>query len=98
MTIDPPDRAGLAADAPPLHGDAPAPPWWRRALPFAIAAGLVAFTLRRVDLSAFAQQIAAVNAPAFLGLASLFVVALLTADAFATTVVYRRTVAPIRFA
>ena len=96
MSTDRTDRAGPQADAPLTLGAAPAPPW-RRALPFVIAAALIAVTLRKIDLRTFARHIASVNAPAFLGFAALFVLALLTADAFATTIVYRRTVAPIRF-
>lgn len=97
MTTDATERAEPRPDAPPSPDEAPAPPWWRRALPFVIAAALVGLTLRRVDLRAFAQHVAAVNAPAFLGFSALFVLGLLTADAFATAVVYRRTVAPIAF-
>ncbi len=74
-----------------------AAPWWRRALPFAVAFALVAFTLGRVDLREFVRHVAAVNAPAFIFFSFVFVLALLTADAFATTVVYRRTVAPVGF-
>lgn len=66
-------------------------------MPFLIAAGLIAFTLHKVDLQAFARQVAAVNAPAFLGFALLFVLALLSADTLGTAIVYRRSVAPIRF-
>lgn len=83
-------------DAPPSPEAAPAPAW-RRALPFVIAAALIALTLRKVDLRTFVRHLASVNAPAFLGFGLLFVFALLTADAFATTIVYRRSVAPIRF-
>jgi branched-subunit amino acid transport protein len=90
------DAQHPAEDAPRSPEAAPAP-WWRRALPFVVAAGLIALTLRKVDLRAFAQHVASVNAPAFLGFAALFILALLTADAFATSVVYRRTVAPVRF-
>jgi hypothetical protein len=85
------------AEAPPSPGEVAAPPWWRRALPFVIAAALIGFTLRKVGLATFARQLAVVNAPLFLGFATLFMIALLTADAFATAIVYRRTVAPIRF-
>src|SRR4051794_1330696 len=76
---------------------APAPPLWRRLAPFAIALGLVVFVLARLDLHAFARHLAAVNAPAFLLFAAVFVLALLTADTFATVLVYRRSVAPVRF-
>jgi hypothetical protein len=70
---------------------------WRRALPFVVALGLIAFTLSRVDLRAFARHIAAVNTPAFLLFSGGFVVALLTADAFGSAIVYQRTVAPVPF-
>jgi hypothetical protein len=95
MTTDP--VAETEAGAPRSPTDAPAQPWWRRALPFVLAIALIAFTLSRVDLRAFARNVAQVNAPAFLGFSLLFVFALLTADAFGTSVVYRRTVAPVRF-
>lgn len=72
-------------------------PLWRRALPFVLALGLIAFVVGRLDLRAFARHLAAVNAPAFLLFAAAFVFALLTADTFATVLVYRRSVAPIRF-
>jgi hypothetical protein len=96
MSMDVSDRAAPPEDVPRSPEAAPAP-WWRRALPFVLAAGLIALTLRKVDLRAFAHHVASVNAPAFLGFGALFMLALLTADAFATTIVYRRTVAPIRF-
>lgn len=89
MSTDPSIPAGPMEAAPA--------PVWRRALPLVVAAALIAVTLARVDLRAFARNVAAVNAPLFLGFAAAFVLALLTADAFATSVVYRRTVAPIRF-
>jgi hypothetical protein len=84
--------AGLSAGPPSRRV-----PWWRRALPFALALAFVAFTLHRVDLRVFVRHLRAVNAPAFLGFAIVFMLALLTADAFATARVYRRTVAPLGF-
>lgn len=83
--------------APPSPDDAPRDPWWRRAIPFLLAIALIGFAVRKIDLHAFARHLASVNAPAFLAVALLFILALLTADAFGTTMVYRRTVAPIRF-
>lgn len=71
--------------------------WWRRALPFVIAVSLVAFILARVDLRTFARHLASVNAGLFLVFNVGFVLSLLTADAFATAAVYRRTVAPVSF-
>jgi len=88
------DRA--EPQAPPVPTAAPSP-WWRRALPFTIAFALIGATLYRIDMHAFLRHVAAVNAPAFFLFATLFVVALLTADAFATAIVYRRTVAPVSF-
>lgn len=72
-------------------------PLWRRVLPFVLAVGLVAFVLRKLDFHTFARHLAAVNAPGFLLFEVAFVFALLSADTFATVLVYRRSVAPIRF-
>jgi hypothetical protein len=86
----------LTESAPPAPV-VKASPLWRKALPFAIALGLIGFTVSRIDLRAFVRNIAAVNAPAFLLFAVVFVLGLLTADAFASAIVYRRTVAPVTF-
>lgn len=84
--------------AEPAPGPVAAPsPWWRQALPFAVAAALIAFTLSRIDFPSFVRALAAVSAPAYLLFALVFMLALLTADAFATAHVYRRTVLPISF-
>jgi lysylphosphatidylglycerol synthase-like protein len=72
-------------------------PRWRRVLPFAVAAGLVGFALARLDFGAFAAHLARIRAAAFLASAAVFVLALLTADSFATVLVYRRTLARVRF-
>jgi hypothetical protein len=74
-----------------------AQPWWRRALPFVIAIALVAFVLARLDRRAFLTALARVDAPAYLAFALAFVIALLSADTFATVLVYRRSIAPISF-
>jgi hypothetical protein len=87
----------MSTGAPPEPPRADPSPLWRRALPFAIAIGLIAFVLHRVDLHAFARHLASVDAPAFLLFCAVFLLALLTADAFATAAVYRRTVAPVSF-
>ncbi len=101
MSTDAIDRSeeGAAAAGGAAAGPVRAAPtaWWRRALPFVVAFALIAFTLRRIDAHAFAQHLAAVNAPAFLLFSVGFVLALLTADAFATATLYRRTVAPVGF-
>jgi len=57
----------------------------------------VAFLLYRLDLARFLQHLQRVNYAAFIGFVAAFNLALLTADAFATSYVYRRTVCPIRF-
>lgn len=88
---------GASDDAPRSPSDTRLPPLWRRAVPFAVAAALIGYTLHRLDLRAFVREVAAVNVPVFLGFAVAFVLGLLTADAFATTIVYGRTVAKIRF-
>ena len=93
--VNPSQRANPAPPAATAAGAGTS--WWRRALPFVVAAALIAFTLRRIDGRAFAEHLAAVNAPAFLLFALVFVLALLTADAFATATLYRRTVAPVGF-
>lgn len=83
--------------ADPLAVPVPSAPVWRRALPFVLALGLIGFVVGRLDLRAFGRHLAAVNAPGFLLFAAVFILALLTADTFATVLVYRRSVAPIRF-
>ncbi len=79
--------------------EAPSPPraFWRRVLPFVVTAALLALVLGRIDFQAFLRCLAAINAPRYLLLIALFLVALLTVDTFATVVVYRRTIAPVRF-
>jgi hypothetical protein len=83
--------------AEPDEDAARSAPWWRKLLPFALALGLITIVLSRLDLRAFVAHLAAVNAMGFLLFGALFVVGLLSADSFATVIVYRRTVAPIRF-
>ena len=94
MSSDAPNPFQPPADAAPR---AAATPLWRRVLPFVVAIGLVAFTLRHIDMHAFVEQLAAVNAPAYMLFATAFVLALLTADAFATAKLYSLTVAPVGF-
>ncbi|WP_437501829.1 lysylphosphatidylglycerol synthase transmembrane domain-containing protein [Sorangium sp. So ce1099] len=77
--------------APRLWGRA------RRALPFALAIGLVAFVLGRLDFGAFRAALSRVDAPLFGAFAAVFILALLAADTFATVLVYRRLIAPVAF-
>ncbi|WP_437587226.1 lysylphosphatidylglycerol synthase domain-containing protein [Sorangium sp. So ce1000] len=94
-----------------IFADAPSPPGGdlherrgarlrgraRRALPFVLAAALVAFALGRLDFDAFRAALSRVDAPLFCAFAALFVLALLGADTFATVLVYRRLIAPVAF-
>jgi hypothetical protein len=85
--------AGLARG-----GDAGAgTPAWKRALPFVIAAALLAFVMARLDLAAVRASLERVNAAGFVGFATAFVLALLCADSFATVMVYRPVLGRIRY-
>ncbi|WP_437753409.1 lysylphosphatidylglycerol synthase domain-containing protein [Sorangium sp. So ce1389] len=97
-------HTGTFAAAPSPRGDAlpepRAPRLWgraRRALPFALALGLVAFVLGRLDFGAFRAALSRVDAPLFGAFAAVFILALLAADTFATVLVYRRLIAPVAF-
>lgn len=72
-------------------------PRWRRALPFALAAGLVAVALARIDRAAFLAALGRVHAPAYLGFTAAFVLVLLAADSLATVLIYRGAALPIRY-
>jgi hypothetical protein len=71
-------------------------PLWRRAFPFVLALGLIGWVVARIDWAAFAHGLATVDYPLYLLFMALFVVALLAADAFATTYIYGR-ITPISF-
>lgn len=73
------------------------PPRWRTALPFLLATALVAFVLARVDMASFAGAISRVSHVHFFALALVYTGALLTADSLASVILYRWTVAPVRF-
>src|SRR5262245_46947044 len=83
--------------APAFAPSAASVPPWRRALPFLIAAALVAFVLARLDLGSFVHQLGRTNYVAFLSFAFVATLASLTADTFATVGIYRRTVCPVSF-
>lgn len=72
-------------------------PLWRKLAPFAVAIALLAFLFARTDLAAVRARLADVDIPLFLGFSALFVACLLSADAFATVLVYRPIVGRIRF-
>lgn len=88
------------ADPAPEHASPPDGelPLWRRILPFAIGGALVAYVLTRLDFGAFLHALGRTNYVAFGAFALAFNAALLVADVFATTRVYRRTVGPVKFA
>lgn len=91
-----PAPAGLARGGSAGAGGS-VTPLWKRALPFVLAAGLLAFVLARADLGAVRASLLRVNAPAFVAFAALFVLGLLSADCFATLVVYRPVIGRIRY-
>ncbi|HRI70942.1 MAG TPA: lysylphosphatidylglycerol synthase domain-containing protein [Polyangium sp.] len=70
---------------------------WRTVLPFVLALALVGFVLSRLDLHAFVGHLKRVSSPLFFPAATIFVIALCAADSFATVLVYRASVAKIRF-
>ena len=85
------------AEAPPRPEDEPTRSLVRSVLPFVLSIALVVFVLARLDFRAFRDHLARVSAPSFLAFAAVFVVSLCAADSLATVLVYRRSVAPIRF-
>jgi hypothetical protein len=66
-------------------------------LPLVLGLLLVAFVLSRIDLKAFIHALSPGALALLLGFALLWNSTLLTADAFATSRVYRDTVCPVRF-
>jgi hypothetical protein len=72
-------------------------PLWRRVLPFVLAALLVLWVLSRLDLAAFSRALGRTHFAAYVGFTLLFMPVLLSADAFATAHVYRRSVANVSF-
>lgn len=72
-------------------------PWWRRAVPFVVGGALIAYVLGRLDFGAFVAAVGSTHYVAFLGFTVVFNAALLAADALATTHIYRRIVAPVRY-
>lgn len=72
-------------------------PLWRRALPFVIAAALLAFVVARLDLVAFRAALGRLDLPAFLGFTAAWVITLLGADALASVAAYRVSTPGVRF-
>lgn len=68
---------------------------WRRVVPFAIAASLIALVLWRIDHRQFLITINRTNVPLFLAFACTFTVGLLVADCIAGRYVYATLAGPI---
>ncbi len=91
------DPSSVPSEKPLLSSQPPTDerPWWKRLLPFGVAAILTMLLVLRLDLTAFLTQIKQANYALFVVFCCGFVLCLLCADAFATSFVYRRTVCPI---
>lgn len=87
--------ADQRANADGVLAARPKQPLWRQLLPPALALVLIGFVFARLDLGAFLAQLRRVDYPAFLAFATVFVVALLSADTLATVVLYRRSIAAL---
>jgi hypothetical protein len=72
-------------------------PLWRRALPFVVAVGLVAWVASRLDFRAFVAALRGTNYVGFVAFAVVFTLALIAADVLATTQVYEKSLGPIRY-
>ncbi len=72
-------------------------PLWRKIASIGIAVALVAYVLSRLDPRTLLTTLAHTHYIAFLAFTLAFNAALLTADSFATTWIYRETVCPVRF-
>lgn len=102
MSGDPgdPSLSPAPADPPPSVSEQVTPrptPRWRAVAPFVLAIGLLAVLFARTDLEAAKSRLADVDVPVFVGFSVLFVACLLSADAFATVIVYRPVIGRIRF-
>lgn len=83
------------------EGVAPAPaelPLWRRLLPFATAAALLAFVLFRLDFAAFWRALSGTHYVLFFLFTLAFNAALLAADVLGTVHVMNALVCPVRYA
>lgn len=77
--------------------EAEALPLWRRLLPFLTAIALLAFVVARLDFHAFWTAVSRTHYVYFFLFTTLFNVALVAADAFATAHVYRVSVCAVRY-
>jgi len=83
----------LPAPSPTDPQNAPAPPRWRRALPWVVAILLLGFLAARTDRAAIAGALGSVNALVYVAFVAVFVGLSLITDTLATWMTYRR-VAP----
>jgi hypothetical protein len=86
--------ASTTYDAPP---GAEGLPLWRRLLPFVVAALLVGWVMSRLDLAGFKGALARTHYAGYIAFAVAFMTLVLSADAFATAHVYRRSVGAVSF-
>lgn len=70
-------------------------PLWRRALPFVVAVGLLAWVFSDIDYVEFVAALRRTNIALYIAFAAVFTVLLLLADAFATAGVYRAVVTDV---
>jgi hypothetical protein len=85
------------ADEDGVEARAPRTSRWRRLWPSLVAIALMAVVLARADRRAFFEHLARVPHAAFFGFVLCFTLALLAADAFATTAIYRRSIPLLRY-
>src|ERR1044071_8435419 len=72
-------------------------PLWRRIMPFVVGGGLAAYVLSRLDFPTFIRAVKGQNLVGFVAVALTFNVILILADVYATTYVYRRAIAPVKY-
>src|SRR6188474_2713436 len=89
--------AGGASRAAGETAGGGATPLWKRLLPFVLAVVLLGVVFSRMDVAAARAALGTVNAPAFVAFAAGFLAALLSADVFATLIVYRPVLGRIRY-
>lgn len=80
---------------PPLPAERP--PLWRRALPWVVGVALFGVALSQTDVGAVRAAMREVDLPLYLLFIFAFGVMNLVCDAFAATVAFRLSVAPVRF-
>jgi len=95
VTAEPVRPASPNAEPGPPSGKPVA--LWRRILPFATAAALLAFVVSRLDFKAFWSAVSSTHYVLFFVFAVVFNAALLAADSLATVQVYRSTICPVRY-